>query len=103
MRACGACGKSGHNKRTCKKGASTEAPPSSNHVKTEPASGPRSIASYASSRGENTFNLDEETLEANDWYLETCHPGYLERREARYLASLAAAPVYEDEEEDDNE
>ena len=97
MRTCGACGETGHNKRTCKT-AATEPPILASSEVTKPARGPRSIESYAGSRGPNTFDLDEETLEALDWYMETLHPGHLDRREAR--ASVHGECVLEPEEDE---
>lgn len=97
MKACGACGETGHNRRTCGKGAPESAPPSDTEETVKPARDPRrTIASYASSRGENTFNLDEETREAIDWYLESRSPGYLAGREARFFARQAN-PAKEEE------
>lgn len=76
MRTCSQCGRSGHNKRTCSGAAglaSTDGPAPAPRVKEE---------------------IDAETQEAIDWYLEQRFPGYIERQKSR---AAEAEPETEEE------
>lgn len=87
MRTCGNCGESGHNRRTCKKGDATTATaaPAADGASTKRRDGPKVKPKDepASSRKGVGDDLDEETKEAIDWYMEQSYPGYLKRKKER--------------------
>lgn len=84
MRACGNCGESGHNRRTCKKAAVTT-PAAPAPVTAVIEKGARDEPNEPKSNRTKGIgdDLDEETKEAIDWYLEQRYPGYLKRRKTR--------------------
>lgn len=94
MRACGNCGESGHNKRTCKKG----------DIKTTSAAVAVAPSAKPPAKPNPRLNgvkeeLDEETKEAIDWYMEKNHPGYLARKKEREKNG----PVEPEPEEDESD
>lgn len=78
MRACGNCGESGHNKRTCKKG---DVETTSTAVAVATPAKPSTKPNHRLKGIEE--ELDEETKEAIDWYMEKNYPGYLARKKER--------------------
>jgi hypothetical protein len=72
MRACGQCGKPGHNRRTC-----DSAEPS---VVPAPEKVPAKVAAASQSSSVKDDKLDPDVQLAIDNYLETLYPGFRERR-----------------------
>lgn len=69
VRVCGSCGQAGHNKRTCK--AVVEHKADARSAGNEPK--PKNISD----------DIDEETREAIEWYMETKYPGWKEWQKNR--------------------